>query len=202
MLITEELLRRCMPRCKEPWEWAPYLNDRLEEIEVNTPEQVAAFIAQTGHESLDYNILEENLNYSEDALNRVFGKYFRDVSAKSYARNPSKIASRVYANRMGNGPESSGEGWLYRGRGILQVTGKNNYGKCSEYIYDDSSVLLNDPDLLTDKEPALMSAIWYWDVNGLRNITNFVELTRRINGGTNGLSDRVDRYERALGVLI
>lgn len=201
MFITAEILRKCMPKCQEPDAWASFMTERLEEIGVIEPEQIAAFIAQTGHESLNYNVLQENLNYSAEALQRVFGKYFRDVSAASYARKPERIASRVYANRMGNGPESSGDGWLYRGRGILQVTGKYNYTRCSQYIYGDETVLQVNPDLLIEKEPALMSAIWYWDINNLKNVTNFRELTRKINGGYMGLEDRSVRYDIAIAVL-
>lgn len=199
--ISPDQLSDCMPRCKEPDIWAPLLEELLPSIGVVEPKKVAAFIAQTGHESVDYNVLEENLNYSADGLRRVFGKYFRDVSPDSYARNPRKIASRVYANRMGNGPESTGDGWKYRGRGVLQITGYNNYAKCSEYFFNTPDIFVNDPDLLLEKKNALRSAIWYWDVNNLKNITDFVTLTRRINGGTNGLDDRQDRYDRALEVL-
>lgn len=199
--ISPDQLSDCMPRCKEPDIWAPLLEELLPSIGVVEPKKVAEFIAQTGHESVDYNVLEENLNYSADGLRRVFGKYFRDVSPDSYARNPRKIASRVYANRMGNGPESTGDGWKYRGRGVLQITGYNNYAKCSEYFFNTPDIFVNDPDLLLEKKNALRSAIWYWDVNNLKNITDFVTLTRRINGGTNGLDDRQDRYDRALEVL-
>jgi len=200
-LITPRQLYECMPKCQEPEVWAPILDERLFEAGIVEPQMIAAFIAQTGHESVNYNILEENLNYSADGLLRIFGKYFRDVSPEKYARQPRKIASRVYANRMGNGPEESGEGWRFRGRGILQVTGRNNYERCSSYIFGDRIVLLDDPDLLLEKDYALMSAIWYWDIHGLKHVQNFVELTRRINGGTHGLEDRQARYNRALKVL-
>lgn len=201
-LITEDQLRKCMPTCRSPGEWAILLDYRLFEAGIVEPEQIAAFIAQTGHESLSYNVLEENLNYSEDGLRRVFGKYFRDVDPAGYARNPRKIANRVYANRMGNGNEASGDGWKFRGRGVLQVTGKNNYTRCSRYIYNDESYLVKFPDMLTQKEPALMSAIWYWDENNLKYETDFRELTRKINGGYNGMQDRENRYQNALDVLL
>ena len=200
-LITPEQLYNCMPKCKEPEAWARILDERLFEAGIVEPRQIAAFIAQTGYESVNYNVLEENLNYSADGLRRIFGKYFRDVPPERYARNPRKIASRVYANRMGNGPESSEEGWRFRGRGILQVTGRNNYGRCSSYIFGDRITLLDDPNLLLEREYAMMSAIWYWDVNNLKNVQNFTELTRRINGGTHGLADREVRYDRALRIL-
>lgn len=200
-LITANQLANCMPKCKEPEVWAPILDNRLFEIGVVEPQQIAAFISQTGHESVNFNVLEENLNYSADGLRKIFGKYFRTTNPDTYARNPRKIASRVYANRMGNGSEESGDGWRFRGRGILQVTGRNNYEKCSSYLFNDRGVLLDDPDMLLEKEPAMMSAIWYWDVNNLKDVTNFTELTRRINGGTHGIEDRVLRYKRAISVL-
>lgn len=200
-IITIDQLAACMPRCREPDLWAPILDEKFFTIGLVEKEQVADFISQTGHESLDYNILEENLNYSRDGLLRTFGKYFRGVSVDSYARQPKKIASRVYAYRMGNGSEESGDGWRYRGRGILQVTGRDNYAKCSSYIYNDKNILLENPDLLLEKEGAVMSAIWYWDVNNLKDITDFETLTRRINGGINGIDDRWARYNRAMEVL-
>lgn len=190
-----------MPKCNEPELWAPILDEKLFTIGLIEPQQVAAFIAQTGHESMDYNVLQENLNYSAEGLLRIFGKYFRTVDPALYSRKPNKIASRVYANRMGNGDEGSEDGWRFRGRGVLQVTGRTNYGLCSEYIFNDKMVLLDNPDLLTEKEHALMSAIWFWESNGLKKVTDFTSLTKRINGGTHGLEDRVARYERALKVL-
>lgn len=200
-IITAQQLADCMPKCKEPEVWAPILDQKLFDIGVVEPQLVAAFVAQTGHESLNYNILEENLNYSEDGLRRIFGKYFRTTSPAGYARNPRKIASRVYANRMGNGSESTGDGWRFRGRGVLQVTGRTNYEKCSSYIFNDRQILLDNPDLLLEKEHAMMSAIWYWDINDLKSVANFTELTRRINGGTHGLDDREARFIRAVNVL-
>lgn len=200
-IITTEQLKECMPGCKDPGTWAPLLDTHLFEFGIIDPQDVAAFISQTGHESANYNILEENLNYSADGLKKTFNKYFRDVPVENYARNPKKIASRVYANRMGNGDEESGDGWRFRGRGIIQVTGYNNYSACSEYLYNDKMVLLDDPDILTEKRDALLSALWFWDVNGLKHITDFEKLTRRINGGTHGIDDRRIRYNRALKVL-
>ena len=199
--ITTEQLKKCMPKCKEPSLWVELLNTHLIEFGIIEPRQIAMFIAQTGHESLDYNILEENLNYSKDGLLRTFPKYFRDVSPDAYARNPRKIASRVYANRMGNGSEESEDGWRFRGRGIIQITGYNNYAACSEYLYSDRLVLTDDPDILTEKKEALLSALWFWDINNLNNIHDVEKATRKINGGTHGLDDRWARYKTALSVL-
>lgn len=200
-LITANQLRNCVPKCKEPEEWASLIDEQLFTIGAVEPTQIAAFIAQTGHESMDFNVLQENLNYSEDGLLRIFGKYFRDVSPATYARNPRKIASRVYANRMGNGPEHTGDGWRFRGRGVLQVTGRDNYERCSTYMFGDRITLIDNPDLLLEKEYAMRSAIWYWDVNHLKGVQDFTLLTRKINGGTHGLEDRQARFERALKVL-
>lgn len=199
--ITPELVQQMMPQCRDPKGWAPVLDVRLFEAGIVEPQQIAAFISQTGHESLNYNVLEENLNYSAEGLMKIFPKYFRDVRPQDYARQPRKIASRVYANRMGNGDEASQEGWKFRGRGVLQVTGKKNYRDCSLYIFGDEETLIDNPDILLDKEYALLSAIWYWDINKLKRVTDFVQLTKAINGGTNGLEDRMARFERAMSVL-
>lgn len=200
-LITEEQLRECMPGCRDPRTWSQILDFRLFEAGIVEPEQIAAFIAHTGHESMNYNTLEENLNYSEAGLRQYFKKYFPNGDYAAYARKPQLIANRVYSNRMGNGSESSGDGWRYRGRGVLQVTGKNNYTLCSEYLYGNKNILINDPDLLLEKDAAMMSAIWYWDINDLKNMTDFRAQTKAINGGLNGIDDRIYRYDIAIDVL-
>jgi putative chitinase len=149
---------------------------------------------------MDFTALVENLNYSANGLLATFRKYFTPDLANAYARKPQAIASRVYANRMGNGDEASGEGWKYRGRGILQVTGKNNYYQCSQFIFSDDR-LIDSPELLQTPEYALRSACWYWvnnNLNALADTRDVEALTRRINGGTNGLQDRKDRYYSAM----
>jgi len=197
-------LAKILPNCNDPSYWGIALDENLPIFDINTAPRIAAFIAQTGHESAEYNILSESLNYSKDTLLRVFKKYFPNPEvATMYARKPQCIANRVYANRMGNGPEESGDGWKYRGRGILQVTGKQNYIECSSYLFDNL-ILLDYPDLLLEPKYAIQSACWYWSANNLNPIADagdFELLTRRINGGLNGLEHRVEIYERALRVF-
>lgn len=164
--------------------------------------RLAHFFAQILHESGCMRFDMENLNYSSDALQRVFGKYFRTKEeADAYARRPEKIASRVYANRMGNGDEASGDGWKYRGRGLIQLTGRNNYRAFADWLGDDR--IMDDPDLVAS-EYAVHSAVFFWDRNELNDIADrddITALTRRINGGENGLSHRRELLNKANGLL-
>lgn len=160
-----------------------------------TPTRAAHFFGQVSHETANFKLYTENLNYSASGLRSVFRKYFPTVAlANQYARQPIKIANRVYANRMGNGPESSGDGWKYRGRGALQLTGKNNYVAFAQYVRDPS--VINNPDLVATKY-SFQSAMFYFERNNLwpicdRGINDpaISLLTKRINGGYNGLEDR------------
>ena len=143
--------------------------------------------------------LEENLNYSEQGLLKVFPKYFQDEQAMDYARKPMKIASRVYANRMGNGDENTGEGWKYRGRGLIQLTGKNNY---SAFAHSSKVDVVNNPDLLKEPQFAVQCACWFWLRNDLNKFVNdFQALTKKINGGLNGYEDRLQLFYRAKEIL-
>jgi putative chitinase len=161
-----------------------------------SPHRAAHFFAQTAHESGGFKAFSENLNYSAKGLRSIFGKYFpTDALARAYERKPEKIANRVYANRMGNGDEASGDGWKYRGRGPLQLTGKNNYRAFGKYIGREQEILDN-PDLVAT-ELGFESALWFFDANKLWSICDqgindaaILQLTKRINGGTHGLDDR------------
>lgn len=157
---------------------------------IDTPLRQAHFLAQILHESGMCRYTEENLNYSAAALRSVFGKYFpTDALAETYERQPERIGARVYANRMGNGDETSGEGYHYRGRGLIQLTGKDNYGKFSAWANQD---VLDDPDRVAEEFPVL-SALYYWNrenLNQLADQDNLKALTKRINGGYNGLEHR------------
>jgi putative chitinase len=159
-----------------------------------TPERAAHFFGQTAHETGNYAIFSENLNYSTDGLKKIFGKYFPDNLAESYARQPEKIASRVYANRMGNGSEATKEGFLFRGRGALQTTGKDNYKQLSEYLKKPE--IMTNPDLVAT-DFSFESAIFFFDKNKLWDIADkgvntdtILSITKRVNGGTHGLDDR------------
>jgi putative chitinase len=200
-MITLDQFVAILPQCNEPEEWCEIIASELPEWGFETREQVAGFIAQTAHESSSYNILAENLNYSGDRLAVVFPKYFKNVDVKPYHRNPQAIANRVYANRMGNGNADSGDGYRFRGRGVLQVTGKANYMHCSQELFGQEEVLLDDPDLLLHKPNALGSALWFWKANNLLSVTDFILLTKKINGGTIGLEHRQSIYNKALSIL-
>ena len=202
--FTEDAVRQLIPKVKNFDEWYSNLINILPEYDIDTPKRVAAFMAQCGHESGGFTLMQENLNYSAKGLRGTFGKYFpNDDIAKQYERKPEKIANRVYANRMGNGPEESGEGWYFRGRGIVQITGKNNYTKCSQSLFE-SNVLVENPDLLLETEYAIHSACWFWSaarLNELADIGDIKTMTKRINGGFIGLEDRINHYNHAIEIL-
>lgn len=161
-----------------------------------TKPQQAMFLAQYGHETQGYTRLSENLNYSANGLVNVFRKYFPTLLlAKQYERKPQAIANKVYANRMGNGSEASGDGWKYRGRGLPHVTGKDNYGKFQAWL----GKTVEPEELSTDLNLAIKAGVWYWVVNGLASLGSVEKVTVRINGGTNGLEERCKLY-RALMV--
>lgn len=159
-----------------------------------SPERAAHFFAQTGHETGDFRLFVENLNYSAKALKAVFGRYFPGTLAESYNRQPEAIANKVYSNRMGNGDELSGDGWKYRGRGALQLTGSDNYKAFSKYLNNES--IITNPEQVAD-EFAFESAFFFFDNNNLWpicdtgvNDASILKLSKRINGGTNGLAHR------------
>lgn len=171
------------------------------EFGINTPLRIAAFLAQVAHESGNFRYVAENLNYSEQGLRAVFGRYFADGEAASFARRPEAIANRVYSNRLGNGDEASGDGWRYRGRGLIQITGRSNYGACGRGLGLD---LIAHPDLLEQPTDAARSAAWFWrerDLNRLADDGDLETITRRINGGLNGFADRKNHYAHALQAL-
>ena len=196
--MAEELIHR------DDWkEWYDSMCEILPLWGVDTIERVAGFIAQCGHESGGFRVLSENLNYSAKALNTIFPKYFRRAGrdANEYHRQPEKIANVIYANRMDNGDASSGDGWTFRGGGILQLTGRYNYtqfGKAVEKTAEEAV------EYVRTKKGALDSACWFWDENNINDYCDrqdIVGMTKRINGGTIGLEDRKKHYIHALDVL-
>ena len=172
---------------------------------INTPLRLAHFLAQCSHESGDFKAVRENLNYSAEGLRKIFGKYFpTDAMAAQYARQPEKIANKVYANRMGNGNEASGDGYNYRGRGYIQLTGKENYASFDKVVDED---ILAAPDLVATKYP-LMSAAFFFNKNGLHKIADggatdavVTSITKRVNGGTIGLPDRIKHFKEYYTLL-
>ncbi|WP_206074224.1 glycoside hydrolase family 19 protein [Pseudoalteromonas rubra] len=201
MQLAQSLIKDIMPHASidNIRYYLSALNSVLPEYEITTPLRVAHFLAQIGHESGSLKYKQENLNYSTVALSSVFSKYFPDATlAAEYARKPELIANRVYADRMGNGDEDSGDGWRYRGRGLIQLTGKSNYQRCGEAIGQD---LLGQPDLIcSEPEIAVRSACFYWQsrkLNALADQDELVAITRKINGGIHGLEDRAAFLNRA-----
>lgn len=203
-ILKPEHMVSLLPRNNLAIAWYPHLEKNLPLFDIENEFQIAAFIAQTAHESADYSRLVENLNYSAKGLIATWPKRFNAVNAQYYARNPEKIANFVYADRMGNGSVAGGGGWKYRGRGILQITGRNNYATCSKAIYGDLR-LLDTPDLLaTDKDAAIRSACWFWKSNGLNELASnqlINEITKKINGGMHGADERSKKYIAALKTL-
>ena len=202
--FTAAKLQECLPNNKEIDLWFPVLQRYFEKYEINTIQRVAAFLAQCGHESMDFTITHENLNYSAQGLTGTFKKYFPTLDdATLYERQPEKIANKVYSNRMGNGTEDSGDGWKFCGRGILQITGHDNYNECSQFVFQDNR-LLTTPDWLESKEGCVAGACWFWTnhkLNDLADQDDIKEITHKINGGYIGLDDRTARYNNCCDIL-
>jgi putative chitinase len=203
MEVTEDILRYCYPQAEDLniRLFVDPINQTFEEFEINSIDRAAAFLAQVGHESGQLHFVKENLNYSAQSLVRVFPKYFTPEIAQEYDRQPERIANRVYANRMGNGPELSGDGWRFRGRGLIQITGKNNYIDCGRGLNMDLSF---NPKYLETAEGAARSAGWFWNSRGLNAYADqgdIKTITRKINGGYIGLEERTELYQTALSVL-
>jgi putative chitinase len=181
------------------------LPDTIAKFELNTPLRLAHFLAQAGHESGGFKAVNENLNYGAKGLLGIFKKYFpTEEKAKLYERKPEKIANLVYGSRMGNGPEASGEGYKFRGRGYIQLTGKDNY-KAFDTVVAES--IIDNPDLVATKYP-LLSAAWFFHKNGLHKIADqgatdavVTSVTKRVNGGTIGLPDRIKHFKEYYNLL-
>lgn len=182
-------------------EWSVPIQFAFDMYRINTPARQAAFLAQTAEESGGFSVLEENMNYSSVGLLATFPKHFTAAEVGAYARQPQKIANRVYANRMGNGNEASGDGWHYRGRGILQMTGKNDYLAAGVALDRD---FLANPDLVLEPNAAALTAGWEWNrghLNDLADQGDFISITKIINGGLNGLASRQALYATAKAAL-
>jgi putative chitinase len=198
---TKDLLFRAKDFIREDYFY--FFEKYCDKYEINTALRLAHFLAQVNHESSNMKVIEENLKYSAKRLLQVFRRYFKTLDeAKEYEYKGEKIANKVYANRMGNGSELSGDGWKYRGRGLIQLTGKNNYLKFSRW-YNDSKIFVDNPDLLLQPQFAVLSAFYYWTTRKINDI--IIEkadqyevckrITKVINGGYNGLDDRWQRFK-------
>jgi len=208
MQITLDQFRAMIPTNREPEEWYEIALKMFAKYEINTPNRIAGFMAQCAHESADFTRLEENLNYSADALYRVFGKrYFKSKShAQEYHRQPEKIANYVYmdknrSRRGALGNVEDGDGWRFRGRGIKQLTGRSNY---TAFGNDVGMSAEDAAEYLSTKQGAFESACWFWEKNNLERYADrndIVGMSKRVNGGKIGLDDRKARYARALDIL-
>jgi putative chitinase len=201
-VITKDQLAQLIPGNPYLAQWCDALNEILPEYGIDTPQRVAAFIAQCAHESGGFKFLKENLNYRAASLRKTFSKYFPDDAvAAAYANKPEMIANRVYANRMGNGDEASGDGFRYCGRGLIQLTGRDNYA----FFAGSLDIPVEEAaEYLQTFEGAVQSACWFWETNNLNQWADrddILTLTKRINGGTIGLEDRKKHYEHAKHVL-
>ena len=202
MELTKQQLKQLLPKNPYIDQWHHALSQLLPDYEINTPQRIAAFIAQCAHESGNFIFLSENLNYKPESLVKIFHKYFPTIeSTNGYAKNPQKIANKIYANRMGNGDEASGDGYKYRGRGLIQLTGKTNYTwfAASLEISPEEAA-----EYTQTFEGAAQSGCWFWETNKLNQYADsgdILTMTKRINGGTIGLEDRKKHYAHALHVL-
>jgi putative chitinase len=204
-IITKEQLAQLIPGNPYLDQWCNALNEILPEYGIDTPQRVAAFIAQCAHESGNFRALKENLNYRPETLRKLFSKYFpTDDLARAYASMPNKqeaIANRIYASRMGNGDEQSGDGFRFCGRGLIQLTGRDNY----TFFAGSLDIPVEEAaEYLQTFEGAVQSACWFWETNNLNQWADkddILTLTKRINGGTIGLEDRKKHYEHAKHVL-
>lgn len=224
-MLTREIMLKLFPKSERFVDaYLPFLNATTDHYQIDTPRRQAAFLSQVGHESAGFTVLLENLNYSADGLAMTWGMRFAEKDsagkyilvkdgsrlrrmpnsdAQSLHRKLEAIANRVYSDRLGNGCESSGEGWLYRGRGLIQVTGKSNYLQCSLALFSDERLLIT-PQLLQEWQWAVASAGWYWAsrrLNVLADGDDFERVTQAINGGLNGHAQRLKVYQEALSLL-
>lgn len=202
--FTATQVQKILPTNKQANQWYDVFNSVLPTFRIDSINRVASFLSQCAHESKEFTVMNENLNYSAAALVSVWPSHFDSTVADTYARHPTMIANRAYANRMGNGPEESGDGWKYHGRGPIQITGKANYTVCSQAVFADDRLVITPELLATDMDSAIRSACWYWvsrNLNVASDAGDVVTVTRKINGGEVGLTDRIQRFNAAVKIL-
>jgi putative chitinase len=202
-MLTKDHIIHILHGNAEAAAWADAAMEILPKYEINTPNRIAGFFAQTGHESMNFSVLSENLSYRAETLEKLFSKYFSKSgrNAADYAKQPEKIANVIYASRMGNGDTASGDGYRFRGRGVVQLTGRDNYTAFGKSIGMTAEQVI---EYVTTKKGALESACWYWasrKINIACDEGDIVKMSKLVNGGTIGLEDRRKHYEQALAVL-
>ena len=200
-MITNDQLKKIIPTNKNSDSWVDILNEILPKYDINTPLRLAGFLAQCAHESGDFRLLEENLNYSAAQLQKTWPKRFDATTAAQFQRKPEAIANKVYSSRMGNGDEKSGDGWMFRGRGLKQLTGRDNYTAFGKSIGMTAEAAAT---YLTTQKGAVESAAWFWKTNNLNRFADtgdITGMTKVINGGTIGLAERKNKYDIAKAAL-
>jgi len=201
-ILSRDQLAQLIPGNPYVDYWHNAMDRCLPDYDINTPQRIAMFVAQCAHESGNFRVLKENLNYKAESLTKVWPRYFPNLDvARQYAHKQEAIANRAYASRMGNGPEESGDGWRYCGRGLIQLTGKDNYTRFAMSIETPVEEI---PAYLGTFEGAVQSACWFWETNNLNQWCDqgdVMTVTKKINGGTLGLADRQKHYQHALHVL-
>ena len=199
--LTKQQLAQIIPGNPYLDHWFDALSQALPDYDIDTPQRIAAFLAQCAHESGNFRAIKENLNYKAESLCKVWPRYFNAGNAAQYAHNQEAIANRAYGGRMGNGPEESGDGWKFCGRGLIQLTGRSNY----QAFADSLQISIDDAsEYLKTFEGCVQSACWFWEANNLNQYADsgdILTMTKRINGGTLGLEDRQKHYTHALHVL-
>jgi putative chitinase len=196
MLVSDKVLDAAIPTNHTYAEWLPLCDELFPKYGITTPKRIAQFLANVGHESTDFKFWSENLNYSAERLVQVFPKYFTKLSSLKFAHDPVAIANRVYANRNGNGGEKSGDGYRFRGHGLIQITGRYNFQQFADF---KKMQLLDVPQYLSTKRGALESACWFWETRKLNDFADrdyMLTIMKRINGGFNGKADRQARLAR------
>ena len=202
-MLKKSTFEELFPNCKNSKGFTKAINKYFPKYKIIALNRLAHALGQFSHECQGFTRFEENLNYSAKGLKSTFGKYFKNKNPENYAKRPKKIANLVYASRMGNGPELSGDGFKYRGRGIIMLTGRDNYKAFSKWIKDET--IMKRPKLVAETpEIAVLSAVWFWNkrkLNKLADQDNLLKITKKINGGTNGLEHRTEETERIRSIL-
>lgn len=204
-MLTLEQFQSAFPNATDAEEWCAALETTLPEYDITTAERIAAFVSQCGVETGGWRWFEENMNYSAQRMMQVWPRIFNADLAQRCHRKPEMVANYAYGNRMGNGGPETGDGWKFRGRGPIHLTGRKNYTAFATDTFDNPDEILDNPDLVAhDKEVALKSALWFWDINDLNALADtkqITKLSRRVNGGDNGLQERIALFNKLYSLL-
>jgi putative chitinase len=204
-MITVQQFSNVFPYAVDPDQWVAAFEDNFDDHQINTRERIAAFISQCGVETGGWRWFEENMNYSAQRMQQVWPHIFTPELAQKCDHNPELVANYAYANRMGNGGPETGDGWRFRGRGPIHLTGRNNYTQFAVDTFGSADQILDNPDLVAyDKDTSLKSALWFWDINNLNELADSKQITKlsgRVNGGDNGLPQRITLFNKIYAML-